>query len=87
MVLTIETAILNSLLGIFGGNPLILAVFAVLFFLGVFLLLRIPLILMTPFIVIVFLMVGQLMEGFTVVIGLAVGIALAFFLYSLWVGR
>lgn len=87
MVLTLETTILNALLGIFGGNPLILAIFAVVFFLGVFLLLRIPMLLTIPLVVIVFLMVGQLMEGFTVIIGLVVGITLAFFLYSFWVGR
>ena len=91
----IEGIILNNIIGIFGGSPLL----AGLFFIGLFalflMMLKVPFIVITPVLFGFMILVAGLMGDsigtgggtFKLILGLIGGFAVGYFIYSLWMGR
>lgn len=86
MATALETAIFDNLLGIFGGNEILLAIFAISLGIGLMAFLRIPPIMMLPLLSVLIFTIGYLVPTATIILGLIGGVLIAYFIYRMWIG-
>jgi len=86
MAMPIELAIwgneTSGLVGIFGGNLILVAMFTVILGLMILILLRIPLQIQVPFIAMLLMFVSLIVLPFQTILWLVLGVMVAFFAYK-----
>lgn len=87
MVTTIEALFFDNLVALFGGNLLMLGVFAIGALLSILFILRLPLIIIAPIVILPFSIVGLLVPEFRLIAGMIGGIIIGYFLYNMLTGR
>lgn len=86
-MLAIENVILENLLGIFGGNYILMSICLIGLIVGGLLMLRVPFPITFPVALGFFILLTGFVPELTVIIGLIVGTMLAYFVFRMWSGR
>jgi len=81
---SLETILYINMLSLFGGNVILLGLFAIFFMLMILMIFRLPLITIIPLGFLVFIVVSPLIPQLKIIIGIAGGFIIAFLIIKLF---